>query len=532
MVVAQPVAAPEQASVGREARTRPHPLGGTARQQAVIRRRRIVLGLAALTSLALVAVVGSGGAAAWWALLTTVAAGSGYLYLLHRTRRVMAEREFAVLRDLQPDPFGRSLRRGPVTDRTSPGRSPSHTWALVRFMLANLGGWALAPIVFGLTLLLGEEPRDATGQRWLANLRVAQVRLREGSMRTLAISAATTASVAAAGTVATLAVAGPASASTISGTAGATTYTVVAGDTLGAIAARYGTTPAALAALNHLANPNLIHVGQVLVLQGSPTSGDPSWGAPAGATHTVVAGDTLGAIAARYGTTAATLAALNHLTNPNLLYVGQVLVLTGGGSSRVAPPAATPAPAATYRVVAGDTLGAIAARYGTTAATLAAVNHLTNSNLLYAGQVLVLAPEPARAAASLRARSSAPAPASSAAAVAVQVARQQVGKPYQYGGAGPSSFDCSGLVRYAWAAAGVSLPHYSVAQYQDTRRITAGQVRPGDLVFYDNGAGAQPGHVTIYIGNGQIITADSPGTVVRIEAVDWDGIPMGYGRVL
>ena len=52
-----------------------------------------------------------------------------------------------------------------------------------------------------------------------------------------------------------------------------------------------------------------------------------------------------------------------------------------------------------------------------------------------------------------------------------------------------------------------------------------------DLVFYDNGAGAQPGHVTIYIGKGQIITADSPGTVVRIEVVDWDGIPIGYGRV-
>jgi cell wall-associated NlpC family hydrolase len=115
--------------------------------------------------------------------------------------------------------------------------------------------------------------------------------------------------------------------------------------------------------------------------------------------------------------------------------------------------------------------------------------------------------------------------------VAAQVALAQVGKPYQWAGAGPFSFDCSGLVMYAWAHAGVSLPHYSVAQYEDTIRISRSQLQPGDLVFYNTGGGAQPGHVTIYIGNGQIVTADSPGTVVRVEVVNWDGIPMGYGRV-
>ena len=107
----------------------------------------------------------------------------------------------------------------------------------------------------------------------------------------------------------------------------------------------------------------------------------------------------------------------------------------------------------------------------------------------------------------------------------------QVGKPYEWGGAGPDSFDCSGLVEYAWSHAGVSLPHYSVTQYEDTARISRSQLEPGDLVFYDTGDGAQPGHVTIYIGAGQIVTADSPGTVARVEVVDWDGIPMGYGRV-
>jgi cell wall-associated NlpC family hydrolase len=185
-------------------------------------------------------------------------------------------------------------------------------------------------------------------------------------------------------------------------------------------------------------------------------------------------------------------------------------------------------------VVAGDTLGSIAARFGTSVAALAAANHLSNPNLIYAGEVLVLtagaAPSPAPAAPS-PAPAPVSAPASSSAAIAVRAALEQVGKPYQWAGAGPNSFDCSGLVMYAWAQAGVSLPHYSVAQYEDTTRISASQLEPGDLVFYDTGSGAEPGHVTIYIGNGQIVTADSPGTVVRVEVVDWDGIPMGYGRV-
>ena len=322
---AQPVAVPERHSPT---------VAGPARPQAVIRRRRIVLGLVAMTGLALVAAVGSGGPVAWWALLAVVMTGSGYLFLLHRLRRVTTEREFARFGDPHPDPFGPAVASWPTTGGTARRRQPSQTWAVARFILANLAGWALAPIVFGLTLLLGENPRDATGQRWLANLRAVQDRLQDGSMRTLAISAATTASVAAAGSVATLPGATAATAATVSAAAGGSTYTVVAGDTLGAIAARYGTTVATLAALNHLANPNLIYVGQVLLVPGRTSSRAPSWGAPAGSTYTVVAGDTLGAIAARYGTTVATLAAVNHLANPNLLYVGQVLVLARGGSQR------------------------------------------------------------------------------------------------------------------------------------------------------------------------------------------------------
>jgi cell wall-associated NlpC family hydrolase len=111
------------------------------------------------------------------------------------------------------------------------------------------------------------------------------------------------------------------------------------------------------------------------------------------------------------------------------------------------------------------------------------------------------------------------------------VALAQVGKPYVYGGAGPNSFDCSGLVMYAWAAAGVSLPHYSVSQYSGTARITEAELEPGDIVFYDNESGPQPGHEALYIGNGQVVAANTTGTDVQTQSITYDGTPMGFGRV-
>lgn len=94
------------------------------------------------------------------------------------------------------------------------------------------------------------------------------------------------------------------------------TYIVKAGDTLGAIAARYGTTYQYLAKINNISNPNLIYVGQVIRvnIQSAPPS-----------TYTVVRGDTLSAIASHFGTTVANLVSLNGIKNPNLIYTGQVL---------------------------------------------------------------------------------------------------------------------------------------------------------------------------------------------------------------
>jgi peptidoglycan DL-endopeptidase CwlO len=113
---------------------------------------------------------------------------------------------------------------------------------------------------------------------------------------------------------------------------------------------------------------------------------------------------------------------------------------------------------------------------------------------------------------------------SGSAAAAVAYARAQVGKPYCYGGEGPGCFDCSGLTMMAWRQAGVSLPHSSAAQYNVGRRISASELQPGDLIFYYSPIS----HVSIYIGNGQRISATHTGDYVRVQSLGSSIV--GYAR--
>jgi cell wall-associated NlpC family hydrolase len=106
-------------------------------------------------------------------------------------------------------------------------------------------------------------------------------------------------------------------------------------------------------------------------------------------------------------------------------------------------------------------------------------------------------------------------PASGRAAVAVKTAYAQLGDPYVWGAAGPSSFDCSGLTMYAWRAAGVSLPHSSSAQYSAVRHVSMSELQPGDLVFYYSPIS----HVALYIGGGKVIDAPYPGLSVHITGL-------------
>lgn len=158
---------------------------------------------------------------------------------------------------------------------------------------------------------------------------------------------------------------------------------VQAGDSLSSIAAAHGGAWSDWAGYSS-GSPSLIYAGETVCRQGAsaPTPA-PAPAAPAATVvHTVTWGETLSSIAARYGTSWQALAAANGLRNPNLIFPGQRLVISGGYS--------TAASARSYTVRAGDTLSGIAARFGTSWQQLAAKNGLSNPNFLLPGQRLLL----------------------------------------------------------------------------------------------------------------------------------------------
>ncbi len=163
-------------------------------------------------------------------------------------------------------------------------------------------------------------------------------------------------------------------------------YTVQRGDTLRIIADRYGTTVNAILAYNpQIVNPNLIYPGQVLTVPVGNTGGIPNTGGTV--TYVVQRGDTLRIIADLYGTTVNSILALNpQIYNPNLIYPGQVLIIQAGGTGGIPNTGGT-----TYTIQPGDTLYSISRRYNTTVAALLAVNpQITNPWLIYPGQVITV----------------------------------------------------------------------------------------------------------------------------------------------
>jgi peptidoglycan DL-endopeptidase CwlO len=105
----------------------------------------------------------------------------------------------------------------------------------------------------------------------------------------------------------------------------------------------------------------------------------------------------------------------------------------------------------------------------------------------------------------------------------VGIAMRYLGTPYVWGGASPGGFDCSGLVAYVYAQVGVSLPHYTGAQWNVGVPVSRGDLQPGDLVFFDG-----LGHVGIYIGGGQFIHAPHTGDVVKISSLSESGYGNSY----
>lgn len=155
------------------------------------------------------------------------------------------------------------------------------------------------------------------------------------------------------------------------------TYTVQSGDTLSGIAAKFGTTYQKIAADNRIANPNIIHPGQVLKIYGSSNQSNST---PSYQTYTVKSGDTLSGIGSKFGVSYQKIAADNNISNPNLIHPGQVLKIY---TDQPQQPAYE-----TYIVKSGDTLSEIAQQFKTTVDKIARDNGINNVNLITIGQKL------------------------------------------------------------------------------------------------------------------------------------------------
>jgi len=341
----------------------------------------------------------------------------------------------------------------------------------------------------------------------------------------------------------------------------ARTYTVADGDTLWGVAHQFGTTAAALAQANHLDDPDHLALGTQLVVPGAvsapaatPTAAAAArpGAAPAAASprrsllvsYTVQPGETLNLIARQFDVRPDAVAQASGLDDPNRLSVGLVLKV--------------PVPAREHVVSAGETLRDIALQEKVDLGSLVDFNQLDDPELIRVGQT-VLVPVPANAsaaatqaatptsapkpaptpAAAQPAPTPAPAPAGgqiaagkAAAPLAVLAppkaaptdglagaALKLLGAPYVWGGSSPSGFDCSGFVWYVARQVGRSLSRGMLGEYNSGSHPARDELKPGDLVFFQNTYAAGLSHNGIYIGNGQFVHAADEAAGVTISSL-------------
>jgi len=166
-------------------------------------------------------------------------------------------------------------------------------------------------------------------------------------------------------------------------------HTVQPGDSLGAIAATYGVTVEAIVRANGLPNADFIWIGQKLTVPVQ-RSGSQTSDAASGRVYTVKLGDSLLSIASSFGISMAALTEANNISNSDVVWIGQKLLIPGPPDAAALP--TTAAGEVSHTVRAGDTLGAIAARYDTSAAAIARANRLTSPDRIYVGMQLIIPP--------------------------------------------------------------------------------------------------------------------------------------------
>jgi LysM repeat protein len=294
-------------------------------------------------------------------------------------------------------------------------------------------------------------------------------------------------------------------------TGAAPIYVVKDGDTLSGIAGRLGVRLSALMTANDLRLTSVIHPGQRLTVPGAAAS--PARG---GGTYTVRSGDALSLIAARHDVSLSALLAANNLTVNSIIHPGQRLTLPAGATGSAPPPAT--GGGGSYTVRPGDALGLIAARHDVSLSALLAANNLTANSIIHPGQRLTL---PAGAVVTDLQR-------------VLNYALAQVGKPYKFFTAGPSTFDCSGLTKAAFAQVGVDLVHHSATQARQGRPVdfTREPIRPGDLVFLSTRGAKVINHVGIAVNANTLVQARSTALGVRITAMPPDSAILAVRRFL
>ena len=271
----------------------------------------------------------------------------------------------------------------------------------------------------------------------------------------------------------------------------------------------------------------VVGVPGALADSNKKTSSSSSATATTGLTYVVAKNDSLTGIASKAKVKFTDLLAVNGFKATSVILPGQVIVLpdaavTVAPSANSAAVASVPtvASGATYTVVKNDSLSGIASKAKVSLSSFLAVNGFTKTSVILPGQVVKL-PEGANID-STNAAAAVTTSAPSRLQAVLDFAKAQIGKPYAFGKAGPTSYDCSGLTLAAFAQVKVSLPHQSLAQSKLGSavdwRVTG--VQAGDLVFtFSTKNQSQISHVGIAISATQWIEAPYTGGAVRISSL-------------
>ena len=250
--------------------------------------------------------------------------------------------------------------------------------------------------------------------------------------------------------------------------------------------------------------------------------------ATSGLTYVVAMNDSLSAIASKAKVKFNDLLAVNGFKATSVILPGQVIKLPDSAVVNAASATSTPVAAApsvasgsTYTVVKNDSLGGIALKAKVSLSSFLAVNGFKKTSVIVPGQIVKL-PEDAKVKAKLTLATDAPSAPHSRLQVVLDFAKAQIGKPYEFGKAGPTSYDCSGLTLKAFAQVKVSLPHQSFLQSSLGTAVDwkSSAIQAGDLVFtFSSMNMSQISHVGIAISSTQWIEAPYTGGVVRISSL-------------